>query len=277
MNCIAVDIPFAAQSYAPGLALSTTSRVRRGPKRLAALGVSILTCLSVPHLALCQPQDQQDREISVVESAFKGKSLAEVNTALSRLRPAAVSLTDKTILLRDLPLVNDDNRIKDQGQIDLLRSRLASTLQFFERDQIVELIIFRHTQPIAYSKPGAVVIISTEILKIVGSDDAALIGIVAHELAHEYVAIGFLEALQSRNLSRIRELELFCDAVAVAVMLNLGFDPAQFAKALRTIATHSEAAAELNSGQNSHPALNARLRVISFISGSLMNRSVRSK
>jgi Zn-dependent protease with chaperone function len=276
MTC-AVDIKFEGRFYDPGLALSTSRWVWLGSKLLAALGALILTFLSAPsftrYFIFAQTGSQQNREISRVESWFTGKSLAEINSALTRLRPEIVTQSDKAILMRNLPLVNADNRIEDRRQLDTLNARLARTLKFFERDQIVELIIFRHPQPIVYSKPGVVVVISTEILKIVGSDDAALNGVVAHELAHEYVALEILEALQSRSLSRIRELELFCDAVAVVVMLDLQFDPARYARALKRIATHSQKSAKLNNGENSHPAVGSRLRVISDISAMFTTRS----
>jgi Zn-dependent protease with chaperone function len=213
-------------------------------------------------------------EISRVESWFKGKSLVEIDAALTRLRPEAVSQSNKALLMKDLPLVNAGNRIHDERQIGLLRARLDRTLKLFERDQVMELIIFRNPQPIVYTKPGVVLVISTEILKIAGNDDA-LVGVVAHELAHEYVAMDFLKALQSGNLPRIRELELFCDAVAVVVLLDLGFDPAQYAQVLRSIANYSKAAEELNNGENSHPAVEARLRVIADISALFMSRSAR--
>ena len=169
------------------------------------------------------------------------------------MRPEAVSQTDKSLLMRELPLVNAHNRVEDGRQLVRLYARVETTLELYKRHGIVDLVIFRDSRPIVYSKPGVVLVISTEVLKIVGSDDAALIGLVAHELAHEYVAMQMLSALRSGDLSRIRELELFCDAVATVVLLNLGLDPAHYASVLRRIATHSQAAAALNDGSNSHP------------------------
>lgn len=96
----------------------------------------------------------------------------------------------------------------------------------------------------------------------------------AHELAHEYVAMDLLQATQSGNLGRIRELELFCDAVAAVVLLDLKLDPGAYARALRRIANHSKESAKLNNGENSHPAVHARLRLISDISALFRNRSV---
>jgi hypothetical protein len=217
-------------------------------------------------------QDQKQNEISRVESVFAGKSLSEINLALAAMRPEAVSQTDKSFLMRELPLVNAQNRVEDGRQLGLLYARLEMTLKLFRRSGIVDLVLFRDSGPIVYSKPGVVLVISTEVLKIVGSDDAALIGLVAHELAHEYVAMEMLSALRSRDLSKIRELELFCDAVAVVALLDLGLDPAHYGTALRRIATHSRAAAALNDGSDSHPAIAARLKVISDVSGLLTSQ-----
>src|SRR5262249_15266491 len=155
----------------------------------------------------------------------------EINLDLTHLRPNPVSNSDKALLLKDLPPLVVENRVTDTRELCQLSARLAATLNLYHRDHIVELIIIRHGEPIVITKPGVVVVLSTEILKIVGSDDAALVGIVAHELAHEYVALEFLEATQSKNQSRMRELELFCDAVAVIVLLEFGLDPAHYAKA----------------------------------------------
>jgi hypothetical protein len=217
-------------------------------------------------------QDQKQNEIARVESVFAGKSLSEINLTLAAMRPEAVSQTDKSLLMRELPLVNAHNRVEDGRQLVRLYARVETTLELYQRHGILDLVIFRDSRPIVYCKPGVVLVISTEVLKIVGSDDAALIGLVAHELAHEYVAMQMLSALRSGDLSRIRELELFCDAVATVVLLNLGLDPAHYARVLRRIATHSQAAAALNDGSDSHPAIAARLKVISDVSDVLRSQ-----
>jgi len=211
-------------------------------------------------------QDQKEIEISRAESGFTGKSLAEINLALARMRPEPVSQSDRVILTSSLPFLTDRNRVEDTRQLALLYARIEKTLRFCQRYGVVDLILFRHPEPIVYSRAGVVLAISTEVLKIIGNDDAALAGIVAHELAHEYVALQMLSAIRSGNLSGIRELELFCDAVAVVVLLDLGLDPANYSRALKRIARHSKAATVLNDGSSTHPAIELRLQVISDIS-----------
>ena len=217
-------------------------------------------------------QDQKQNEIARVESVFTGRSLSEINLALAAMLPEAVSQTDKSVLMRELPLVNAHNRVEGGQKLIRLYARVETTLKLYKRHGIVDLVIFRDSRPIVYSKPGVVLVISTEVLKIVGSDDAALSGVVAHELAHEYVAMQMLSAIRAGDLSKIRELELFCDAVAVVVLLDLGLDPAHYGKALKRIATHSQAAAALNDGSDSHPAIAARLKIISDVSDLLRSQ-----
>ncbi|MGI8734481.1 MAG: hypothetical protein ACR2LM_14405 [Pyrinomonadaceae bacterium] len=258
----------------PGVALinNGTAPVQIPKATLLCQALVLLMALSFG-LSSALAQDQKDSEVLRAKSAFTGKSLAQISLTLATQRPEQVSLSDKAILTRELPLLNDHNRVKDDRQVARLYARAEATLKFFHRYGVVDLILFRHPQPIVYNKPGVVLVISTEVLKIVGNDEAALAGLLGHELAHEYVALQMLHALRSGDLSKIRELELFCDAVAVVVLLNLGLDPAHYGRALERIVTHSQAARVLNDGSGSHPTMGARLKVISDISNLLRSRA----
>lgn len=218
-------------------------------------------------------QNLNDQQIAQIKSDFAGKSAADVNAALGRIRPMRVSESDKKILLKDLPLVASTNRVTDRRELARLSARLLAVLTLHDRSGVVELIVFRDSRPIIYNKPGVVVVLSTEVLKLVGDDDAALIGVVAHELAHEYVAMQTLIALRANDQAKLRRLELFCDAIAVATLLNLNLAPAGYAKVLEHICTHSQSATELNDGSGSHPALAVRLKLISEIQAQLEQRS----
>ena len=227
-----------------------------------ALGLVLALSLGLSVFA----HGQERSEISRAESGFAGRSLAEVNLALAIMRPEPVSESDKVILTRVLPVLTDRNRVVDARQLALLSARTEATLRFCQRYGVVDLILFRHSEPIVFSKPGVVLGIATELLKIVGDDDAALAGIVAHELAHEYIALQMLVAIRAGDLSKMRELELFCDAVAVIVLLDLGLDPVHYSRALNRIARHSRASTALNNGSSTHPAIEQRMQVILDIS-----------
>src|SRR5262245_16447009 len=207
-------------------------------------------------------QGKAEVEIGRVKASFAGKSLADIISALASMRPEAVSESDKKTLLENLPLVTATNRVSDRKQLEHLVARLQGTLKLHDRAGIVEIIVFNDRRPIIYNKPGVVIVLSSEVLKIVGDDDAALVGVVAHELAHEYVAMPMLHALRAGDNVKIRELELFCDAVAVVTILSLQMNPNPYSKALERICKHSQAAASLNDGSSTHPSVDARLKLI---------------
>jgi len=210
-------------------------------------------------------QTRVAERIAEVKAEFAGKSLSEINSALASIRPAAVKEADKHKLLRNLPLITAANLITDIMELNYLKARLESALRLHDRVGVVELVVFRDPRPIVYNKPGVVVVLSTEVLRIVGNTDAALVGVVSHELAHEYVAMPMLYAVQVQDTLQIQRLELFCDAVAVITLLTLHLDPAGYCKALKQICRHSLAAKSLNDGTGSHPALAVRLKLIDEI------------
>jgi hypothetical protein len=222
------------------------------------------------------PGGQTEEQIARVRSNFIGKSLAEINAALASMRPDAVSESDKKKLLEDLPLVTAANRVNDHKRLEHLVARVQGALKLHGRAGIMEIIVFNDSRPIVYNKPGVVVVLSTEVLKIVGDDDAALIGVVAHELAHEYVALPMLYALRAANNLKTSELELFCDAVAVVTILSLRMNPDSYRKALERICRHSQEAAFLNEGSGSHPSLDARLRLIAEIKGAVEPKALHT-
>jgi hypothetical protein len=229
---------------------------------MKALALLVACSLWVPS-ALAQKKTED--QIARVKATFEGKSLADINTALASIRPEPFNESDRKKLLEDLPFVTAANRITERKQLEHLGARLQNALKLHGRAGIVELIVFNDPRPIVFNKPGVVVALSTEVLKIVGGDDAALVGVVAHELAHEYVAMPMLYALRAGDNERIRELELFCDAVAVVTLLSLQMNPTSYSEALDRICRHSQAAAYLNDGSGSHPSLGVRLKLIAGI------------
>jgi Zn-dependent protease with chaperone function len=221
-------------------------------------------------------QGKIEEQITRVKASFGGKSLAAINSSLASMRPEAVSESDKKKLLEELPLVTAANRGSDRKRLEHLGARLQGALKLHDRAGIVEIIVFNDPRPIVYSKPGVVVVLSTEVLEIVEDDDAALVGVVAHELAHEYVAMPMLYALRARDNLKIRELELFCDAVAVVTLFSLQMDPNSYSKALERICRHSQAVTTLNDGSSSHPSLDARLKLIAEIQALLEAKAVHT-
>ena len=67
----------------------------------------------------------------------------------------------------------------------------------------------------------------------------------------------------------LRELELFCDAVAAASLIALGLDPARYAAILERAVNFSPESAMLNNGERQMPTIALRLRDIGEITAQL--------
>src|SRR5579884_4354225 len=64
--------------------------------------------------------------------------------------------------------------------------------------------------------------------------------LVAHEIGHDYVWEEYQEAQNRHDWRRVRELELFCDAVAVYTLISIGVPSSTLIDALRTMAASDE-------------------------------------
>jgi len=118
-------------------------------------------------------------------------------------------------------------------------------------------------RPPAY-QPGPVLIneiIKTTKLMLITSE-AELRGIVAHELAHEYLWEERERAFSEKDESLLREIELFCDAVAAITLKEIGDDPAHLARALERMTYIGITAGNVTRSETkTHPSLGARLKL----------------
>ncbi len=152
-------------------------------------------------------------------------------------------------------------------QVDQLKAVLQPVLEYHERSQM-PMYVLRAEQPKAYLVNRAVIIITTRLLEV--ASEAELRGIVAHELAHEYVWVERAEAKLANDEKRMREFELFCDAVAVFTLKEIGDDPASYSRILERLA-QSNTVAGIMAGNTTrrdaytHPSLDARKKLIKFL------------
>jgi len=213
-----------------------------------------------------QPKEPaNDVMIKHALAPFAGRTVDGIFDYLDRIRPAPINESDKKYLLRDMTLVTGEAAVRDPAQIQKLKQRVRGTLALHRRINIVDFYIFRYPYPGAMNKPGAFIAVTTTLLQMVGDDETALIGIVSHELAHEYVASEMTDAHNKNDLARMRELELFCDAVAASSLVALGLDPARYAVVLERIATSSKEMLKLNNGEREMPNVELRKRLIAEV------------
>ena len=83
-----------------------------------------------------------------------------------------------------------------------------------------------------------VLLITREALELLEKDE--LMAVAAHELGHDYVWDEYDEAQKQGDSSRLQELELRCDGIAVITMDRLGVDIARLVSAAYTLDRHNQ-------------------------------------
>jgi Zn-dependent protease with chaperone function len=133
-------------------------------------------------------------------------------------------------------------------------------LAYHKRDGKLPIYVLRSDQPKAFVTCRAALIITTKLMLIAG--EAELRGIVAHELAHEYLWEERERAFNEKDESLLREIELFCDAVAAITLKEMGDDPAHFARALERMTYIGITAGNVTRSETkTHPSLGARVKL----------------
>jgi predicted Zn-dependent protease len=145
-------------------------------------------------------------------------------------------------------------------RVERLKAALQGVLAYHERAGKLPHYVVRSEHPKAFVVMGAALFITTKLMVI--TNDAELRGFVAHELAHEYLGEERKQALESQDNNRLREIELFCDAVAALTLNELGDDPACYARALkRMIYIGCTAGSATRSETETHPSLDVRVKL----------------
>jgi hypothetical protein len=153
--------------------------------------------------------------------------------------------------------------IRSGRRVDQLKAALQPVLEYHGRGQ-APIYILRSEQPKAYMVARAVIIITTRLM--ISASDEEIRGVVAHELAHEYVWEERSRGLEAKNGKLMRECELFCDAVAAFTLKEIGDDPASYGRILErlTLIGMSEGSA-MRKESYTHPSLDARKKLNQFL------------
>src|SRR5215213_9657903 len=230
---------------------------------IAVITVSLLSPITA--LAHGNTPSSNIAETTFVLNQFRDKTLDDCVQYMDRLRPKALTAEEKTKLKAyGFDLINKNTEINDSTLLNELYRKTQKVLEFHHRVGIVEYLLFKNRDPILMTKAGAFIAISDRALKIV-KDDEALVGIIAHELSHEYFALQFLQAHNSHNYKTLRTIEMMCDALATITLLKLEINPDKYSAVLEKIIRNSEASEQLNNGSKEMPSLQSRLYVIAEI------------
>jgi len=207
------------------------------------------------------------------EESIGGAEAAKAIARLGDLSPAAIrerlkqmrqptylpssALVNEIIGAQRLPVVYGK-------RVDQLKAALQPVLDYHGRGKM-PIYVLRSEQPQAYLVGRAAIIITTR-MKVIASDEE-IRGIIAHELAHEYVWDERAKAMKEKDGKLMRECELFCDAVAAFTLKEVGDDPASYGRILgRLTEIGIITRATTRHESDTHPSLDARLKLNKFLS-----------
>ena len=139
---------------------------------------------------------------------------------LDDFRPSPVTSETKQMVLKSLPRELKGSTVKARDRAKL--EGLHPLLRAVQRDSVYETRIIRSPWATIAIYGRAVLLISERALDALDADQ--LRAAVAHEAAHEYVWEAWQRADQRDDGKRLRELELLCDAIAVVILHQLGFE-----------------------------------------------------
>ena len=207
------------------------------------------------------------------EELLAGTEVAKAIERLGDLSPAAVLerlkqmrepaylpgpvLVNEIVKLQHLP-------IAESKRVNQLKAALQPVLDYHERGKM-PVYVLRSEQPKAYMVEHAVIIITTRMMVI--ANDEEIRGIIAHELAHEYVWDERLKAMKDKDGKVMRECELFCDAVAAFTLNEVGDDPSSYGRILERLTIIGiKAGNAMWQESDTHPSLDARKKLNAFLS-----------
>ncbi len=148
-------------------------------------------------------------------------------------------------------------------RVDQLKTALQPVLAYHQRAQMPIIVVFSD-QPQAILVDSVALVITTRLMNIASA--AEIRGIVAHELAHEYIRDEHKRARAAKNGKLLREGELFCDAVAAFTLKEIGDDPASYGRILeRLIFTGITTDHTSRQESDTHPSLDTRKKLNKFM------------
>ena len=146
---------------------------------------------------------------------------------LAITRPPAISPERKALVMRSLPS-NGEVEHLDGSAIAKL-SALRPLLDATERESVYAIKVIDVPQAAIGIHGRAVVLISARALRLLSAEE--LRATVAHEIGHEYVWAEYEGARLREDHQRLSQLELVCDAIAIATCANSGCQPRRWSAA----------------------------------------------
>jgi hypothetical protein len=199
----------------------------------------------------------------VCASLIDSRSLTDLD--LDGCRPAALTADEKSRVVSSLPPDGEVTQLTGAERAKL--QAVQRVLRLHHRDGVYELKVVDVRQAGTAIYERAVVLISHHALRLLDAEE--LQAVVAHEVGHEYIWAAYAAAESAGDSSRLRELELACDAVAILTLSRLGINPDRLFSALETIGRFNKKRFGTALNEKSYPSLTVRKALIKRMSGVL--------
>lgn len=210
-------------------------------------------------------EEKPEKLLAGTETAKAIERLGDLSSAAIRERlkqmrkPAYLPgpvLVNRIVELQHLPIAKSK-------RVDELNAALQPVLDYHERGKM-PIYVLRSEQPKAYMVERAVIIITTRMMVIASNEEIR--GIIAHELAHEYMWGERLKAMKEKDGKLMRECELFCDAVAAFTLKEIGDDPSSYGRIIERLTIIGITAGNATRQESdTHPSLDARKKLNRFL------------
>ena len=187
------------------------------------LALAVLLLVS----AMFQPVYAQENGKAALSSSLTERALqyfemtgkGDLGEYLKSIRPAAVSADRRASLVAS---IKKEDIVSPSAQRQARLDAVRPILAYHDRAGI-EVKILRLGLAWAGMLEGSAVVVSEEAVDILTGEE--LQAVVAHELGHEYFAVEYDSARQSKQYDKVKEVELRCDAIAVITMRRLRLSP----------------------------------------------------
>jgi hypothetical protein len=173
-------------------------------------------------------------------------------------RPEPVSALEKAAVLHSLPV---GGTVTHFGSGDLRKLQaIDRVMREHKRNGIYEVRVITVPQAWTGLHGRAVLLISLPALTLLTSEE--LQALVAHEIGHEYVWQEYANAKTRKDARRLRELELVCDAIAIATLMRLDVPPERLESATKKVFSYNRQRLGVALNQNDYPSIKQRRQLI---------------
>jgi len=173
---------------------------------------------------------------------------------LETARPAPVSAEDRARVLSTLPLEGAVTNLNASARQKL--AALTTLLRATGRESVYEIKVIDVPQAAIGLHGRAIILISESALTLLDADE--LQALVAHEVGHEYVWMERERSFRLADRSRLKDLELMCDGIAIVTLHGLGMDVSRLMSGVQKISHFNRERFGTANNERDYPTLAQR-------------------